>query len=393
MNKKAITILGAIFLLIVGTLGFLIYQRRSSTNTNTNTATNTQTPPPTPTPTPTPVDPNPTPTPTPTPVPTPTPTPTGNGLTPVQLTNDQVVSPVLFYQGNGMAYFNAQGQLFQAELDTTTAKFSLTNKRELGVPPKSGITKVYWPAAGNNYLVELGSGSTKKWSVYVSDKGLYVDVPSQATAINWMPDGEQLLYLWLDKGKTNLNISPADLSTWQVVTDVWENDDDIAVSPDGRTILFWRTASTDSTNKINMVTPDGKLFRTVVKDGFNTGAVWSPDSQRFAFNRKDSSGKQQLWVANMTTGEVQNMNLAASVTNVAWSPDGRMLYVGLPADSGTGAVVRIDVPTATDRQLTLNGDFEPSQMFTSADGRTLFFKNNLDGGLYYVDVGSVSTAQ
>lgn len=290
-----------------------------------------------------------------------------------------------------MAYFNAQGQLFQSDLDSSSGTLKLTNKRELGVPPKTGITKVYWPAAGDNYLVEVGSGSTKRWSVYVSAKGIYVDVPTQATALNWMPDGEQLLYLWLENSKTNLNISPVDLSTWQVVTDMWENDDDIAISPDGRTILFWRTTSTDSTNKINMVTPDGKLFRTVVKDGFNTGAVWSPDSQKFAFNRKGQNGKLQLWVANMSTGESQNMNVEAAATNVVWGPDSRMLYAGLSAQSGKGTVVRIDVPTATDQEITLNGNFEASQMFVSADGKSLFFKNNLDGGLYYVNVGSISS--
>lgn len=388
MNKKAITILGAIFLLIVGTLGFLIYQRRS----NTNTATNTQTPSPTPTPvqptpTPTPVDQTPAPTPTPNPVPP----PQSNGIAPIQLTDDKVVSPVLFYQGNGMAYFNEQGQLFQSDLDSSSGTLKLTNKRELGVPPKTGITKVYWPAAGDNYLVEIGSGSAKKWSVYVSSKGIYADVPSKATALNWMPDGEQLLYLWLDNNKTNLNISPVDLSTWQVVTDMWENDDDIAISPDGRTILFWRTTSTDSTNKINMVTPDGKLFRTVVKDGYNTGAVWSPDSQKFAFNRKGQNGKQQLWVANVSTGESQNMNVEAAVTNAVWGPDSRMLYVGLPAQSGKGTVVRIDVATATDQEINLTGNFEASQMFVSVDGKSLFFKNNLDGGLYYVNVGSIAS--
>jgi Tol biopolymer transport system component len=73
---------------------------------------------------------------------------------------------------------------------------------------------------------------------------------------------------------------------------MWENDDDLAISPDGRTILFWRKGSTEQTNKINMVSPDGKLFRTVVKDGYNTGAVWSPDSQKFAFNRKSASATQ-----------------------------------------------------------------------------------------------------
>jgi Tol biopolymer transport system component len=205
-----------------------------------------------------------------------------------------------------------------------------------------------------------------------------------------MPDGEQLLYLWLQNGKTNLNISPADLGTWQTVTDMWENDDDLAISPDGRTILFWRKGSTEQTNKINMVSPDGKLFRTVVKDGYNTGAVWSPDSQKFAFNRKSASGKSQLWVGNMFTGEVQNMNAELAVDKVAWSPDSRVLY-GASDSQNSAQLLRIDVPTATQQTVDLIGSVQVSQPFFSADGRSLFFKNILDGGLYYVDVSPVQS--
>jgi hypothetical protein len=379
MNKKAITILGAIFLLIVGTLGFLIYQRRSGDDATTE-------------PTPPPVDVNPPPIdPTPLPPPTidpgPVPPPATNGLRPVQLTDDRVVSPVLFYQGNGMAYFNAQGQLFQADLEPSNGELKLTNKRELGVPQKSGVTKILWPAAGNNYLAETASGSQRTWSVYVSERGVYVDVPREATAIQWMPDGEQLLYLWLEGDKTNLNLSPADMSTWQTLTDMWENDDDLAVSPDGRSILFWRTTSSESVNKINMVTPDGKLFRSVVKDGYNMGAVWSPDSQRFAFSRKGTDGKWQLWVANLFTGEAQNMNTEATVEQVTWAPDSTALYVA----TGTGQITRVNISTATGHALQINGTVEPANMFMSADGKNLFFKNNLDGGLYYVDVSGISS--
>lgn len=377
MNKRAIAILGAIFLLIVGTLTFLIFQRRAA---NQQVAGPDDT---TPTPTPTYGLPLPSATPT----PETTPTTVATGLQPVSLATGGVISPILFYQGNGVAYFNAQGQLFQADLDTSNTAPRLTNMRELGIPAKTGITKVFWPAAGNNFLVELttADGGTA-WAVYVSSKGVYVDVPKQVTGITWMPDGEQLLYLWLENGKTNLNISPADLSTWQTITDMWENDDAIAIAPDGRTILFWRTKSGETTNKINLVSPDGKLFRTVVKDGYNVGALWSPDSQKFAFNKRSESGVLQLWVGNVYTGEVQNVNVDARLDQVTWAPDSKIMYAA-SGNAGGDLLYKIDVAAQTQRVVEVAARISPAEMFMSADGKGLFFRNNLDGGLYYLNVG------
>ncbi len=383
MNKKAITILGAIFLLIVGTLVFLIFQRRSANKNKTTT--------PNPVVTPTPVT-------VATPLPTGGPTPTPDGGTTVygsnkaiKLTDENVVSPVLFYKGNGVAYFTGQGQLYQADIDASSSELKLTNKRELGVPTKSGITKIYWPAAGNNYIAEMqSSNGSHAWSVYVSDKGEYVDVPKQVTNFTWTPDGEQLMYLWLDNNKTNLNIAPPDLATWRVLTDIWENDDAISMSPDGKTILFWRTASADATNNINLVTPDGKLFRSVVKDGFNSGVVWSPDSQKFAFNKKSATGFWQLWVGNLSTGEVQNMNVEAVVDKVVWTSDGKSMYVAA-ATSGSGEhFLLLDAATGKQQSIDLDSSVLASDLFLSKDGTKLFFKNNVDGSLYYVDLATVA---
>ncbi|MBP9686747.1 MAG: PD40 domain-containing protein [Candidatus Doudnabacteria bacterium] len=377
MNKRAIAILGAIFLLIVGTLAFLIFQRRASNQQAAGTDDTT------PTPTPTYGLPLPSVTPTSEVVPT----EVATGLKPVSLATGGVISPVLFYQGNGIAYFNSQGQLFQADLDSSNAEPRLTNLRELGIPGKTGVAKVYWPAAGNNFLVELttADGSTA-WAVYVSSKGAYVDVPKQVTSIMWMPDGEQLLYLWLENGKTNLNISPADLSTWQTITDMWENDDAISIAPDGRTILFWRTKSGEATNTINMVSPDGKLFRTVVKDGYNVGALWSPDSQKFAFNRRSESGILQLWVGNVYTGEVQNINVDARLDQVVWSPDSKIIYAA-SGNTGGDLLYKIDIVGQTQKVVEVASRISPAELFMSADGKGLFFRNNLDGGLYYLNVG------
>ncbi len=132
MNKRAIAILGAIFILIVGTLGFLIYSRsKSNDTTNTNVNTNT------PVVEETPADPDPVPE-----------TPTSQA---VRLTDDAVVSPILFYTGIGISYFNSQGQLFQTDLDVKDATALLSNKRELSIALKSGISKILWPRSGNSF--------------------------------------------------------------------------------------------------------------------------------------------------------------------------------------------------------------------------------------------------
>src|ERR1051326_4745099 len=138
MNKKAIAILGAIFLLIVGTLGFLLYTKYKSNN---NTTT-----PPGPI-----VDKNQSST-------TPdntgdggnnpaTTTPANNSSSPfVKLSGDQVISPAIFYNGNGVTYFDTSGTLYQADFNSS----------------------------------------------------------------DWMPNGDKIIFIWADQGKSTINMAGLD---------------------------------------------------------------------------------------------------------------------------------------------------------------------------------------
>ena len=140
MNKKAIAILGAIFLLIVIALGLLIFLRSRKSNTNnnnqntntpvvipdnssnTNTNSNTQT----------------------------------AGVTQAQkLTDADVVAPALYFNGQGISYFNSQGQLFTTDLQTSGNQVVLSNKRELTIPLKANISNVYWAPTGQNFIAEF----------------------------------------------------------------------------------------------------------------------------------------------------------------------------------------------------------------------------------------------
>src|SRR3989344_1448011 len=144
MNKKAIAILGAIFLLIVGTLGFLVYSKYSGKDDPAPTPPSPEQPAPPP-----PPDDNATTTPG-------NPSSNNSGAF-IKLTDDQVLSPALFYNGNGISYFDKSGKLFQADFDTSGSQLQLTRKRQLEIAAKPNIARILWPSSGDTFIVDFNS--------------------------------------------------------------------------------------------------------------------------------------------------------------------------------------------------------------------------------------------
>lgn len=376
MNKRAIIILGAIFILIVGTLGFLIYSR-SKSNDEPAVNTNTEVPPvveETP-----PVEEEPEP---------------PSGLA-VRLTDDAVLSPILFYTGTGISYFNNLGQLFQTDLEVKDSTALLSNKRELSIALKSGISRIIWPRAGNSFIAQTGSLSNPTWSYYNSVEAAYYDMPPQVYSLDWMPSGDKIIFVWVDaNGQATLNISNPDTTEYQMLTDLYEPDNVISVSPDGANILFYRTQTIDqSKNTINMVSIDGKNFTSIVKDGYNTGVLWSPDSRKFLFTKRDGgTQKFGLWVADITTGEVRNLGVYTSQTKALWSKDGSAVYAGVPVTGVAGqgltqdSIVKITVSTAQTQEFDPGIAVDAQELLLSNDETVLFFRNAQDNALYYIPV-------
>ncbi|HEX3095919.1 MAG TPA: hypothetical protein VHQ20_02250, partial [Patescibacteria group bacterium] len=137
------------------------------------------------------------------------PTPTAPATAAVRLTDagEAVLSPILFYQGNGISYFNSGGQLFQTDLQITNGTALLSNKKQLSIALKANISKIIWPMAGNNFIAEFNSGSKPTWSVYQTNKAAYTDIPTQVYSLDWMPSGDKIMFTWVDaSGKATLNI-------------------------------------------------------------------------------------------------------------------------------------------------------------------------------------------
>lgn len=386
MNKRAIAILGAIFILIVGALGFLIYSRSQDNSTQEEPVV---------------ID-NPIPTAVPTsfPVPTATPLPTAEPIQEraVRLTDSSssITSPVLFYLGNGITYFEKTGQLFRTDLEISGSNVLLSNKQEISIALKNNIKRVLWPQVGNSFIAETETAGKKVWSYYDVAKAGYTDLPPEVYAFDWMPTGDKIMFIWVDANrKAYLNLSNPDTSGYQVLTDLYEPDNLISVSPDGKNVLFYRNQTTDLTkNTINMVSADGKTFRTVIADGFNKGVKWSPDSNKFVFNKRDSQGKFNLWMADLGTGEIRHLSVTTSVDKVVWSKDSSKIYVAVPSKGVAGEgltedqIFKIDLGTFVKTEMPTGVAVDAQELFLSKNEDVLFFKNAQDQGLYYMGIKS-----
>lgn len=373
MNKKAIAILGGIFILIVGTLGFIIWSRSSKDDATPTEET------PVVVEEPTQVEEDPV-----------EETPSTGQAT--KLTDEAVITPALFFQGDGIAYFNRQGQLFRTEMSITGSTVLLSDKTELTVPAKTNISRVLWPAVGNSYITESGAGISRQWSYYNPDTGNYIDLPSEVKSLDWIPSGNRILFVWVGSdGKATLNISDPDTSNYQMLTDLYEPDNEISISPDGQTVLFYRNQISDQTkNTINSVSIDGKTFKSIIRDGYNKGVSWSPDSKKFLFTRLDpSTQKFNLWLSDIASGEIKNLGVATSTAKVVWSKDSSYVVAGVPTSGTAGqgvttdTVYKIDVSSGEKTEFPTGTDVDVAEPFLSLDGQILFFRNNRDGSLYY----------
>lgn len=383
MNKKAIAILGAIFILIVGTLGFLIYSKYANKDTETNKIpdpvvdsskqTNTTTPE---------VIPD-------------TIIPPINLQNIFKLSEEEVVSPVLFFDGTGITYFNKQGQLMQATLqDAGGGVTQLAQKKNLDLPSKLGITKVLWPPAGDDFIAEISNSGKKLFSLYDAKVGAYTDLPEQITNLDWLPDGKRIYYIWLENNKANLSLANSDASNWSQISEIWEKQSRVVVSPDGLSIAYFEPNATTTSNSIYLISSDGKVWQTLVKEGYNYGVAWSPDGQKIIFSKKDASGKYSLWYYNILAGEVKNLKMAGLPSKIVWERDAKNVYIAVPSsgiskeeDKTEDGFVKLNTETLEKKTFEVGSvKVDARDLFLSSNSDKLFFRNAQDGMLYYLDL-------
>jgi dipeptidyl aminopeptidase/acylaminoacyl peptidase len=386
MNKKAIAILGAIFILIVGTLGVIIYLR--STGKDEAPAQSVETPPV--------VIQEPEVNSPDSEIPPSAPASTAGAI---RLIDEAVITPALFFQGNGIAYFNRQGQLFRTDMAVSGSTVLLSNKTEITIPSKTGISKILWPLVGQSFIAESGVGLARRWSYYNPEIGQYVELPRQVKSLSWMPSGTKIVFVWVDdNGKATLNIANPDTSEYQVLSELYDNDIEIMVSPDGNTIAYYRNQTNNlAENGLFTVSIDGKTWGTITREGYNRGVLWSPDSRKLLFTKRDLSGNSTLWMADLASAQVKSLGVNSTETKAVWTRDSQSVVVAVPGASGVGSgqtsdsIVKINVVSGSKTEFSLGSGIDAQELFMNLEENILFFVNAQNGSLYYLPLTSSSS--
>ncbi len=382
MNKKAIAILGAIFILIVGTLGFLIYSKTGGSKTPSNPA---------PTPTPTPItDLTPTPTPT---------TTSGNSSAKVyKLTDDQVVSPALTFDGSGVAYFTKQGLLFRATFTSGSGNLQIGDKKQLAIEQKAGVSSVIWPLNTQDFMLVYDNAGKKSYEFYNNTTGQFSKLAPQVYSLGFLPMGDKIFYIWSNQtGHDTVNLSAPDLSNYKTLSDIWDKNAIVYVSPDGQNVAYHQDPNQVSgvINPLMLTDTEGKTWHKVT-EGFVSGALWSPDGKKLLFSKKDPTTQVfQLWYYDLYSGEIKNLGLNTMPSKAVWSFDNQSIYVATPLNlspASTGGLTvddfwRINLSTSEKKHYqVIENQYDGEDLFLSKDSSKLFFRNGQDGGLYYLDL-------
>ncbi|MFN2136325.1 MAG: S9 family peptidase [Candidatus Promineifilaceae bacterium] len=118
--------------------------------------------------------------------------------------------------------------------------------------------------------------------------------------------------------------------------------------------------------------------------GYLHNAIWSPDQKRVAFTRQAKSAEHDLLELTLADGSLRQLNPAgrpAEYGDIAYTKDGRFLYVLTDLDSDFMHIAKLELATGDwEKLIAPNADVE--QFALSPDGRYIAFCTNRDGDSY-----------
>jgi actin-like ATPase involved in cell morphogenesis len=108
---------------------------------------------------------------------------------------------------------------------------------------------------------------------------------------------------------------------------------DVSLSPDGQTALFWSSDTRDTTGgrlyTLPIIGTGERKQLTDGQDGEDADPAWSPDSTQIAFRRTGGDGNEDVYVmrSDGTGGARAVAETAAADFKPSWSPDNKNLLI------------------------------------------------------------------
>jgi Tol biopolymer transport system component len=193
--------------------------------------------------------------------------------------------------------------------------------------------------------------------------------PATDRAPAWLPDGSAVLFTSMRMG---------DPGIWRVprlggtAVEVVADAEEVAVSPDGRSIAFARKDASGDLRVV--VAPIDDPLATEVLTGpahgtwYQTEPDWSPDGTSLVYR-----SAVNLWLIPARGGAGRPLTTdEAAYLDPAWSPGGRWIYAASFKDQGTTALWRVSISDRSAQRLTMGTGPERHPSLASRGGRVAY---------------------
>jgi len=292
-----------------------------------------------------------------------------------KVSDDVVLSPTASFDHSAVWYFDSSGELFRRAFDNSTFEQYSKFPSEI-----SNFRKAYWPAKGNDVILESSVNGQVTRNYFNESKGTFTKLPANIQGLDWMPDGVRIAYIWKSgDGKTQqLMVANADASGYRKVTDVFWPDMVVEVSPDGKNALLVRGQATD-VNKVYMVDLQTGQFNTIIDIGKNIEVEWVSNN-KFVYIQS-AEGKNDVKIFDLQTNQAKDLSLNANLDKLTTDAAGKYLYVDYKNQTGKDVLNKIDLATYQLSQVyTFDATVVPHSLFMN--DQIICFINSLDGKLY-----------
>ncbi len=327
----------------------------------------------------------------------------GVGITVYKLAHEEMVSPVLFHDKQGITYVGDEGLLKQRSLSITGNTISLGTEQSLSVSPADNVSEVVWPEAGNNFIAK----SSGRFKVYNAATNQYSDLPEEIMAVAWLPSGNEFLYAHFDMNALTTTIYRSTVGGSGTIVRPFGTPvfvDQLKVSPTGTEFAASTIAYTvvngdvsePITYALTVYPMDGGQVKTIASVEAAYGMNWNKSGSKLLYWTDPIIGTPgitySLYDNVAGTSRILATSSSTAATGAVWSKDETNFYTVESlydydsyssiqkrsiADPNTGGTFQIG-----------NADIRPIHLFVGEQNEVVYFIDAYTNALYFADLSN-----
>jgi len=313
-----------------------------------------------------------------------------------RVVNDQIQGAAA--SKDGMRYYNAQdGKFYRIGPDGKPIPLDDTTF--------FNVQNVNWAPQKNEGIIEYPDGSN---IYYNFDTRQQVTLPKHWEEFSFAPNSDKVAAKSMgisSEGNWLITASP-DGQGVRLIEPMGENANKVDVnwSPNQQVIATSRTGDPlgSDQEQVLFVGQNKENFKSITVEGRGLVSEWSPTGNKLLYSvySDRSDYKPELWVVNSQPGSAGTERKLLNVNT--WADkctfeDERYLYCGIPTNLQRGAgfvpdiannvpdaIYKIDTQTGAKTEIPMSETHVIDSMFLGEDGKTLYFTDKNQSGLFRV---------